>query len=62
METCFSCSVNAWGWFFYYDERNSRRLLVSVKITDNKRLWDNLKQELKATGSKEVVTGIQKGR
>ncbi len=34
---------------------------MSVKITDNKRLWDNLKQELKATGSKEVVTGIQKG-
>lgn len=34
---------------------------MSVKITDNKRLWDNLKQELKATGSKEIVAGIQKG-
>lgn len=36
-------------------------MLVSVKITDNKRQWERLRRELKATGSKEVVVGIQKG-
>ena len=36
-------------------------MLVSVKITDNKRQWERLRREIKAAGSKEVVVGIQKG-
>lgn len=36
-------------------------MLVSVKITDNKRQWERLRRELRANGSKEVVVGIQRG-
>ncbi|RYM52020.1 hypothetical protein [Serratia proteamaculans] len=36
-------------------------MLVSVKITDNRLLWDKFKNELKTAGNREVVVGIQKG-
>lgn len=34
---------------------------VSVKITDNKQRWEKVRRELKSSGNKEVVVGIQKG-